>query len=121
MPKKYTEARRTGEHVLSEANGARSREMGILAKGNLPAGAVLALLPNGDYVGLDPAAEDGSEVAKATLYAPTDASEEPQPIVAHVRACTVHREALTWPEGASEAVIAAGINDLVSRGVIVRD
>jgi len=37
----YTEPRRTGEHIVSEASGARSREQAILASGNLAAGTVL--------------------------------------------------------------------------------
>lgn len=117
----YTEGTRTGEHVLSEASGARSREVGTLASGNLPAGAVLALNGAGDYVPLAPAAADGTEVAKAVLYAATDASESPQPITVHVRACEVHGELLGWPEGADETAITAGTNDLVGRGVIVRN
>lgn len=119
--KKHVEPRRTGEHIISEANGARSREQGILAAGNLPAGAVLALNADGDYVALDPAAMDGTETAKAVLYAATDASEGPVPCVVHVRACEVHGEALTWPDGASEAQITAGTNDLIGLGVIPRD
>jgi hypothetical protein len=121
MPTTYTEGTRTGEHVLSEANGARSREVGTLASGNLPAGAVLALNGAGDYVPLAPAAADGTEVAKAVLYGAADATEAPQPITVHVRACEVHGALLGWPEGADEAAITAGTNDLVSRGVIVRD
>lgn len=121
MPKIQTEGPRTGEHVLSEASGARSREQGVLASGSLPAGAVLALDGAGDYVQVNPAAEDGTNAAKAVLYATTDATEAPQPITVHVRACEVHGAALTWPEGADEAAIAAGTNDLVTRGIIVRD
>lgn len=116
----HKEPRRAGEHIVSEANGARSREQGVLASGKCAAGTVLALNAGGDYVPLDPAATDGTETAKAVLYAPVDASEAPQPCVVHVRACEVHGEALTWPDSATEAQIASGTNDLVSLGVIVR-
>ncbi|SDL77857.1 Bacteriophage lambda head decoration protein D [Modicisalibacter muralis] len=119
--KKHVEPRHTGAHIVSEANGARSREQGMLAAGNLPAGAVLALNAGGDYVALAPAATDGTEIAKAVLYAAADATDAPVPIVVHVRACEVHGEALTWPTGATEAQITAGTNDLVGLGVIVRD
>lgn len=37
----FTEGRHTGEHIVSEANGARSREQGTLAAGDLAAGTVL--------------------------------------------------------------------------------
>lgn len=119
--KKHVEPRHTGEHIISEANGARSREQGILARGNLPAGAVLALNAAGNYVALDPAATNGTEVARAVLYAATDASEGPAPCVVHVRACEVHGEALTWPDGANKAQITAATNDLIGLGVILRD
>ncbi|MFI0472963.1 head decoration protein [Halomonas sp. HMF6819] len=121
MPKIQHEGPRTGEHVLSEARGARSREQGVLAEGKHVAGTVLALNATGDYVAVKPGADDGTGEAKAVLYATTDATEAPQPITVHVRACEVHGAALTWPEGADEAAIAAGTNDLVTRGVIVRD
>lgn len=118
--KKHVEPRHTGEHIVSEANGARSREQGMLAAGNLPAGAVLALNASGDYVQLAPAAVDGTETAKAVLYAATDATDAPAPCVVHVRGCEVHGEALTWPDAATELQITAGTNDLVGLGVIVR-
>lgn len=121
MPTPYTEGTRTGEHVLSEASGARSRENGTLAAGNLAAGAVLALNATGDYVQLAPDAEDGTEIAKAVLYGAADASEAPQPVTVHVRACEVHGDLLDWPAGSDAAAVTKGTNDLVSRGVIVRD
>ncbi|AZM95876.1 head decoration protein [Vreelandella venusta] len=119
--KKFVESRHTGEHVLSEANGARSREEGVLAAGNLPSGAVLALNGDAEYVAVDLAATDGTEAPKAVLYAATDATDTKQPCVVHVRACEVHGEALTWPAAASEAQVGAGTNGLVARGIIVRD
>lgn len=117
---KFTEAARTGEHVVSEANGARSREQGVLAAGNLPAGAVLALDGSGDYVQLAPAAADGTESAKAVLYAAVDASDAPQPCVVHVRACEVAQDALALPEGIEEGQITTAMNDLAGRGIIPR-
>lgn len=212
MPSKtYTEGTHTGEHILSEANGARSRETGVLASGTHEAGTVLGVNSigsatptaaaantgngtmsavtvgtgaaagdyqvvylsasdfevehpdganlgvgtngtefsdggitftvtagatafaagdlftvsvaggTGEYKAYDPAAADGSENAAAVLYAAADASSGPAPCVVHARACEVHGAALTWPATADDAAIAAGTNDLVSRGVIVRD
>lgn len=111
---------RTGEYLVSEANGSRSRDEGILASGKLVAGTVLALNTNGDYVQLDPAATDGTEVAKAILYSSTDATLEPKPIVTHTRACEVSRELLTFPEAATDVQISAALADLEARGVIAR-
>jgi hypothetical protein len=118
--KTFTEGRHTGEHIVSEANGARAREQGTLASGNLKAGTVLALNGDGDYVQVDFAAVDGTETVKAVLYAGVDASESPQPCVVHTRACEVHGDGLTWPDSATEVQIEGGTNDLIGRGVIVR-
>lgn len=117
--KQFVEPRHTGEHVLSEANGARSREEGVLAAGNLPAGAVLSLNGDAEYVPVNFGDPEGN--AKAVLYAATDASDAKQPCVVHVRACEVHGEALTWPDAATDSQIESGVNDLIGRGIIVRD
>jgi hypothetical protein len=116
----FTEGRHTGEHIVSEANGARSREQAILASGNLPAGAVLALNGDGDYVQLAPSAADGTETAKAVLYAATDASEASQPCTVHVRACEVQESALTLPDGISEPQTTTAMDDLIGVGIIPR-
>lgn len=116
----FTEGRHTGEHVLSEANGARSREQGTLAAGNLEAGTVLALNGSGDYVQLAPAAVDGTEVAKAVLYGAVDASTAPQKCTVHVRACEVEEAALGWPDGITEGQTTTAINDLIGVGIIPR-
>lgn len=116
----FTEGRHTGEHVISEANGARSREQGTLAAGNLAAGTVLALNGDGDYVQLAPSATDGTEDAKAVLYAAVDASAAPQPCVAHVRACEVHADALALPDGITQGQTDTAMNNLVGRGIIPR-
>lgn len=115
-----TEPRHPGEHIVSEANGSRSREPGWLAEGNLPAGAVLALNAGGDYIAVAPAAVDGTEVAVAVLYAATDATDAPSPCVVHVRDCEVHGEALTWPDGTTEQQITDGTAALADVGIIVR-
>ncbi|MDT8895475.1 head decoration protein [Halomonas sp. I1] len=117
---KHTESRHTGEHVVSEANGARSREQGILASGNLAAGTVLALNGDGDYVPLAPGAADGTEVAKAVLYGAVDASDGPQPCTVHVRACEVEEAALGWPDGITEPQTSTALNDLIGVGIIPR-
>ena len=117
----FTEGRHTGEHIVSEASGARSREQGTLASGNLAAGTVLALNADGDFVPVAPTATDGTETAKAVLYASTDASTAPQPCVVNRRDCEVHAAALGWPSAATESQIKAGIDNLAATGIIARD
>ncbi|MGB5856502.1 MAG: head decoration protein [Oceanisphaera sp.] len=116
----YKEPRRTGEHVLSEASGSRSREQVVLAAGNLPAGAVLALDAAGDYVELAPDAVDTTNTAVAVLYAATDATVAPAPCVVNVRDCEVIGSALGWPAGIDTGKTDIAIGQLVDVGIIVR-
>lgn len=116
----FTEGRHTGEHVISEASGARSREQAVLASGALSAGTVLALDAGGDYVQLAPDAGDTTATAKAVLYAAVDASASPQPCVVHVRACEVEEAALGLPDDITEEQTTTALNDLIGNGVIPR-
>lgn len=117
---RYTEPRHTGEHILSEANGSRSREQAVLAAGNLAAGTVLARNATGEYVELAPAATDTTKTAVAVLYAATDASAAPAPCVVNVRDCEVIDSALGWPEGIDAPKTATAIGELAAVGIIVR-
>ena len=60
----FTEGRHAGEHIVSEANGARSREQAILASGNLPAGAVLGKITN---AGTTTVAADAGNTGDGTI------------------------------------------------------
>lgn len=115
-----TEPRWTGEHVVSEANGQRSREEGTLASGKLPAGAVLALDADDNYVQLAPGASDTTNQAVAILYGPTNASAGASPCVIHRRDCEVSDECLTWPDGITEEQLATATEQLAGAGIIVR-
>jgi len=73
MPK-ITEGRYEGGFIISEAEGARSRDVVTLASNGSTAityqpGTVLAkLTANSKYVGYDNVGTDGSEVAAAILF-----------------------------------------------------
>tara|TARA_R110000772_G_scaffold48089_4_gene109907 strand:+ start:86313 stop:86672 length:360 start_codon:yes stop_codon:yes gene_type:complete len=115
-----TESRHPGEHIVSEANGSRSREQGVLASGNnLPAGAVLGIV-GGEYVALDQDAETGAEDASAILYAAVDATSADAACVVHVRDCEVDGAALTWPSDIEAGEKTAAIAALSALGIIVR-
>ncbi|WP_251976721.1 head decoration protein [Salinicola avicenniae] len=115
-----TEPRWTGEHVVSEANGQRSREQGVLAAGNHSAGTVLAKNADGDFVALAPGASDATKTAAAILYAPTDATAGPVSCVVHSRDCEVHDECLAWPDGITDAQKTTALKALDSAGIVVR-
>lgn len=111
-----TEARRTGEFILSEANGTRSREVVTIAAaaGAMAAGTLLGVITEtGKYVAYDGDATDGSEVAAAILYEAIADSTADQAAVAVVRDAEVAEVHLT-------GYVAAAKGDLADAGIIVR-
>lgn len=116
----HHEPQHTGEYLVSEANGARSREQATLAAGNLPAGAVLAKNSGGDYIELEPGGSAPKNKAVAVLYSATDATADPAACVVHARDCEVAGASLQWPDGATDAQKATAIGNLETVGIIVR-
>lgn len=113
----FTEARRTGEHVISEANGTRSREVVVIASGagKLEAGTVLGkITASGKYGKYDNAdTTTGIGTAAAVLYAGIDATSADAKAVVHLRDCEITEALLT-------GIDASGKTDLAGLGVIVR-
>lgn len=116
------EGRHTGEHIISEANGTRSRDVVTLIEGqNLGAGTVLGrITASGKYTILAPAASDGSEAAAAVLYDAVDATAGDLPAVVHQRDCEVALGKLTWPGGITGGQTTTALNQLRALGVIAR-
>ncbi|MGY3728018.1 MULTISPECIES: head decoration protein [Cobetia] len=120
-PIQHTEPARTGEHVLSEAAGSRSRESIWIAAGAvLAAGTVLAKNHLGNYVAHDPEDDGSTGIAAGILYGPADATKGPVPAVAHVRDCEVNGTAVTWAEGMNDGQLADMAADLSAIGIILR-
>lgn len=118
-----TEARRTGEFILSEANGTRSREAVTIAAaaGALPAGTVMGkITASGKYVEYDNTVADGTEVAAGVLYAAVADSASDQPAVIIARDAEVANVHLTWDAANNAGAITAGKADLAALGIIVR-
>lgn len=72
-----TEGPRTGEFILSEANGLRSRDTIKIASGAgkvLPGAVLGKITASGKFAPHAPAAADGSQTAVAVLYAAVDAT-----------------------------------------------
>lgn len=110
------EGRHTGEHLLSEANGTRSREKVTVTQTGtaMPAGTVLAkLTATGKYVAYDDVGTDGSEVAAGVLYGNLAAATGDVKAVVHVRDCEVNLACLTGHNANATA-------DLAALGIIVR-
>jgi hypothetical protein len=117
-----TEARRTGEFILSEANGTRSREQVVVVSGagKLAAGTVLGkVTASGKYAAYDNAAETGVEVAAGILYAAVDATSADAPAVIVESHAEVSADQLGW--GTNDATgKTAGKADLLARGIKIR-
>lgn len=111
-----TEARRTGEFLISEASGTRSREEVTIAAAAtaLVAGTVLGkITASGKYVAYANGAADGSEVAAGALYAAVADSAADQKAVIIARDAEVDGALLT-------GIDAPGTVDLTALGIIVR-
>ncbi len=116
-----TEGRHTGEHLISDL-GSISRDVVTIASGSgkLAPGRVLSKLSaGGKYVPYDNVGTDGSEVAKAILYAAVDATSADVRAVVHSRLCEVKASLLDWGavDGAGQT---AGLADLAGSYVIGR-
>lgn len=116
-----TEGVRAGEYLISDL-GSLSRDVVTIASGSgvLKPGRVLAKLSaDGKYVPYDNVGSDGSEVAKAILYAGVDATSADVKQVAHTRLCEVKRSLLDWGavDGAGQT---AGLADMAGTHIIPR-
>lgn len=75
---------------------------------------------SGEYSVLDPAGTNGSQVARAILYAGVDATSADEECVVFARMGEVNDNLLTWPAGISAANKAIAKSRLAERGIIVR-
>lgn len=121
MTTTLTEGRHTGEFILSEANGERSRENITIVSGqNLGAGAVLGKITSGGkYTAIDQAASDGSQTAAAVLIGAVDATSADAAGAAIVRDAEVIGGNLDWG-GQSPTEVTTGVTELAAVGIIVR-
>lgn len=94
-----TEGKTPGDFMLFEENSFYSRDEVTIASGaDLEPGTVLGqITANEKYITCDHAAVDGSEVAKAVLYAPAAAASEDVPnVVVIARHAEVRRLGLIF-------------------------
>ncbi len=123
-----TEGKHTGEFILSEANGNRSRDIVVVtvpANTTLEPGHVLAKLSaTGKYTEYDNAGSDGSESAAGVLYgALTNDTGAPVDIDGVVvnQDAEVRGADLAWKAGLSDNDKTAGKADLLALGIKVRE
>src|ERR687892_1813122 len=116
------EGRYAGEFVVSEGNGAISREtITVLTGQTLEAAAVLGkVTASGKHKALDPAAVDGSEVAAGILYDAVDASAADAEGVAIARLAEVNAAELVWPDGITAPQQTTALGELAVLNIIAR-
>ncbi|MBP2310504.1 head decoration protein [Azospirillum melinis] len=121
----FQEGRHAGEFLVSEGMGSISRGTGTIkaGAGKLQAGSVLGqITADKTFVLVDPDATDGSQTAKAILYAGANATTDAVRATLMVRLCEVNADALVWPDGMTDAEIAAALAQLAdpARFIIAR-
>nr|WP_308006580.1 head decoration protein [Xanthomonas albilineans] len=113
---------RSGDFLLSEANGCYSRENEILAAGqNLQAGTVLGVITtSGKYTIFAPEAEDGSQDVGGILLSGTNATAADTAIVVIKRAAEVKADVLIWPTSITASEKTTAIAKLLTLGIVLR-
>mgnify|MGYP000123480596 CR=1 FL=1 len=109
---------RKGGYIVSE-QGAISRDERNVIGGQYKAGTVLAEKADGDLTQLNPAANDGTEVAKAILFETTDATVARRKVVSS-RLTEVNASLLVWPDSITEEQTTTALAQLASTFIIAR-
>lgn len=115
--------RPTGHYLVSEANGFRSREVGVIASGSgkLDAGAVLGrITASKKLVPLAPGASDGSQNAVAVLYEGCDATSADVRRTITARDSEVQAAVLVWAGGVNDSQKTAALAQLAALGIAAR-
>ncbi|ASS56878.1 head decoration protein [Rhizobium leguminosarum] len=123
MPVLTQGLRPTGHYLVSEANGFRSREVGVIASGSgkLDAGAVLGqVTATKKFKPLAPAAADGTQNAAAILYEACDATSADVRRTLTARDSEVQAAVLVWPAGATDNQKTAALAQLAALGIASR-
>lgn len=115
--------RRTAHYLVSEANGFRSRETGLVASGSgkVDAGAVLGrVTATKKLVPLAPAASDGSQNAVAILFESCDATSKDVRRTITARDAEVQAAVLVWANGVTDTQKTAALAQLAALGIAAR-
>ncbi|PHQ72386.1 MAG: head decoration protein [Sneathiella sp.] len=122
-----TEGRHTGEFILTESNGKRSRDnvtVAFTAAGKLAAGTVMGKITLTDkWKPHEDGASDGSETAAGILY-DNVAAEAASDVVAVMitRDMEAKRGALEWDASVNTtAKEDAAITELAAFGIVIRE
>lgn len=121
----FTEGRNSGEGLMSEATGSRSREAAVVASGAgiIAPGSVLGrITASGKYVLSPETGADGSQVAVAIAIYGCDATAADQEIAIIARDAEWNGNTLTYHSTVNDAAkIAAKQAQLAAVGIIARN
>lgn len=116
-----TEGKRTADFIVSEANGYRSREKGVIdtgVTGTIEPGTVVGIVTaTGHYATYNPGNADGTETVAGVLYEGGAADDERTVMV---RDCEVRASDLAWFDGATTNQIETGTEALAALGIVAR-
>lgn len=124
MPiKTFTDYGKDADFLMSEAPGRISREQVVLGPltQRTPSGTVLGqVTANGQYVPLNPAASDGSQVAVAILMLGQRANTGTTRATIIARKAEAAAKMLFWPAGITESQKKAAEAQLATKTLLVR-
>ena len=119
----HQDRRLTAHYIVSEQDYL-SRDVGIIVAGSgaLKAGAVLGEITAtpGSFAPVDPAANDGTQVARAILFEGCDATTEDVHRTLTRRLTEVQESALIWPVGMTDTQIKAALAELATHHIVAR-
>lgn len=125
MPNNFTEGRRPGEALQSEASGSRSREAVTIASGAgiIAPGTVLGrVTATGKFVASPDTGADGSQTAVAVAINGCDATSADQRIAVLSRDAEVNGNSLVFAASVNDAIKrATKATQLLAVGIIVRN
>lgn len=113
----YKEGPHPQAFILDEANGQRSRENVAVAEGQEFLPGTVLVIAAGEASAWTAGA---GNLAIAMYGAKRDAGGDPVSISVIARDAEVNRHAMSWPDGADDAAIAAAATELAKQGIIVR-
>ena len=117
-----SEGKHTGEFIVSQANGARSRGTGTVLSGEtLEVGELVGIVTaSGKYAAYDNGADDGRETVAGISYAEVDASSgDVTGAVFVLRDAEVRATDLTYNTAVAGEITTAN-TELEALGIIVR-
>jgi hypothetical protein len=113
----------TGAHLVSEANGYRSRESIVVKSGSgkLPAGTLVGkLTATGKFVPWAPGASDGSQIVGGVTFEAIDATSADVNVTGHVRDCEMQRAMLSFVGAVQTSDKLTAYEQLAARGIALR-